>query len=128
MLKAQLILDERLNIQLQDDDSQGHDPYDDEGGIAVESAKPKLKPPSMYKILMLNDDYTPMEFVVEILQAFFGKSGEQATQIMLDVHHKGAAVCGIFTKDTAETKAAIVNDYARESQYPLLCEVTPAES
>jgi ATP-dependent Clp protease adaptor protein ClpS len=113
MLKSQL--------RLQEDDHIG------DGDLAVETAKPKLKPPSMFKVLMLNDDYTPMEFVVEVLQAFFGKSGEQATQIMLAVHHKGAAVCGVFTKDIAETKAAMVNDYARECQYPLLCEVVPTE-
>jgi ATP-dependent Clp protease adaptor protein ClpS len=98
-----------------------------DGNLAVETAKPKLKPPAMYKVLMLNDDYTPMEFVVEVLQAFFGKSGEQATQIMMTVHNKGAAICGVFSKDIAETKAAMVNDYARECQYPLLCEVTPTD-
>jgi ATP-dependent Clp protease adaptor protein ClpS len=113
MLKSQL--------RLQEDDQIG------DGNLAVAAAKPKLKPPAMYKVLMLNDDYTPMEFVVEVLQAFFGKSGEQATQIMMTVHNKGAAICGVFTKDIAETKAAMVNDYARECQYPLLCEVTPAE-
>lgn len=124
MLKAQSVHAIVEPIQLQDD---SHDDGHYEGGIAVESAKPKLKPPAMYKVLMLNDDYTPMEFVVEVLQAFFNKSGEEATQIMLDVHNKGAAVCGIFTKDIAETKVAVVNDYARECQYPLLCEATPAE-
>ena len=113
MLKSQL--------RLQEDD------HIDDGNLAVEVSKPKLKPPAMYKVLMLNDDYTPMEFVVEVLQTFFGKSGEQATQIMLAVHNKGAAICGVFTKDIAETKAAMVNDYARECQYPLLCEVVPTE-
>ena len=92
-----------------------------------ESVEKKVQPPSMYKVILNNDDYTPMEFVVEVLQTFFNKSGEQATQIMLDVHNKGAAVCGIFTKDIAETKAAVVNDYSRECQYPLLCEVAPVE-
>lgn len=125
MLNTQLQLNTDLSIRLQNE-GQDDDPYY-EGGIAVESAKPKLKPPTMYKVLMLNDDYTPMEFVVEVLQTFFNKSGEQATQIMLDVHNKGAAVCGIFTKDIAETKAAVVNDYSRECQYPLLCEVAPVE-
>ena len=99
----------------------------DDGDLAVDIAKPKLKPPAMYKVLMLNDDYTPMEFVGEVLQTFFGKSGEQATQIMMTVHNKGAAICGVFSKDIAETKAVMVNDYARECQYPLLCEVTPAD-
>tara|TARA_B100001063_G_scaffold11560_1_gene9020 strand:+ start:1019 stop:1387 length:369 start_codon:yes stop_codon:yes gene_type:complete len=113
MLKSQL--------RLQEEDHIG------DGNLAVEISKPKLKPPAMYQVLMLNDDYTPMDFVVEVLQTFFGKSEEQAMQIMLAVHNKGAAICGVFTKDIAETKAAMVNDYARECQYPLLCEVVPAE-
>tara|TARA_B100000446_G_scaffold187753_1_gene218253 strand:+ start:3086 stop:3454 length:369 start_codon:yes stop_codon:yes gene_type:complete len=113
MLKSQL--------RLQEEDHIG------DGNLAVEVSKPKLKPPAMYQVLMLNDDYTPMDFVVEVLQTFFGKSEEQAMQIMLAVHNKGAAICGVFTKDIAETKAAMVNDYARECQYPLLCEVVPAE-
>lgn len=125
MLKAQLMLSENLKIRSQDGEQNDDPNY--ESNVAVAPAKPKLKPPAMYKVLMLNDDYTPMEFVVEILQTFFSKSGDQATQIMLDVHNKGAAVCGIFTKDIAETKAAVVNDYSRECQYPLLCEVTPVE-
>ena len=102
------------------------DPNED-GGIATEAAKPKLKPPALYQVLMLNDDYTPMEFVVDVLQSYFGKTAEQATQIMLIVHTKGAAVCGVYTKDVAETKASMVNDYARDSQHPLLCEVIPAD-
>ena len=113
MLKSQL--------RLQEDDHYG------DGSLAVETAKPKLKPPAMYKVLMMNDDYTPMDFVVEVLQTFFAKSDEQAMQIMLAVHNKGAAICGVFSKDIAETKAALVNDYARDCQHPLLCEVIPAE-
>ena len=93
------------------------------GDLAVESAKPKLKPPSMYRVVMLNDDYTPMEFVVEVLQMFFAMGREQATQIMLAVHTQGRAVCGVFTRDIAETKAAQVNQYAQENQHPLLCEI-----
>jgi ATP-dependent Clp protease adaptor protein ClpS len=119
MMKVGKILKSQLRLQ--------EDDHIDDGNLAVETAKPKLKPPSMFKVLMLNDDYTPMEFVVEVLQTFFGKSGEQATEIMLAVHNKGAAICGVFTKDIAETKAAMVNDYARECQYPLLCEVVPTE-
>ncbi len=72
---------------------------------------------------MLNDDYTPMEFVVEVLQMFFAMGREQATQIMLAVHTQGRAVCGVFTRDIAETKAAQVNQYAQENQHPLLCEI-----
>ena len=87
----------------------------------------ELKRPSMYSVIMLNDDYTPMEFVVEVLQKFFNKDPEQATQIMLTVHTKGSAVCAIYTKDVAETKAAIVNQYSRDCQHPLMCEIAPAD-
>lgn len=100
-----------------DEDSAG------EGAIAVQTAKPELKRPSLYRVVLLNDDYTPMEFVVHILEQFFGKSREQATQIMLTVHTQGKGVCGVYTKDIAETKAALVNDYSAENQHPLLCEV-----
>lgn len=101
--------------------------YGDEGNLAVETSKPELKRPSMYSVIMMNDDYTPMEFVVEILQDFFTKSPEQATQIMLTVHTKGSAVCAVYTKDIAETKAALVNQYARDCNHPLMCEIAPAE-
>ncbi len=94
-----------------------------EGDVAVAESKPELKPPQMYKVVLLNDDYTPMEFVVEILETFFYMSREKATQVMLTVHTQGKGVCGIFTKDIAETKAAQVNQYARESQHPLLAEI-----
>ncbi len=97
-------------------------PYDD-GDVAVEEAQPKLKRPPLYKVVMLNDDYTPMDFVVEVLEAFFGMTREKATRIMLTVHTEGKAVCGVFTRDIAETKAAQVNQYARENQHPLLCEI-----
>lgn len=100
---------------------------DGQGNLAVENAKPALKRPSMYQVIMLNDDYTPMEFVVEVLQHFFNKSPEQATHIMLTVHTKGSAVCAVYTRDVAETKATLVNQYARECQHPLLCEVAPAD-
>lgn len=90
--------------------------------------KPKLtqpKPPSMFKVLLLNDDFTPMEFVVMVLQRIFGKTREQATQIMLKVHTEGVGVCGIFTQDIAETKVQQVLDRAREAQHPLQCVVEP---
>lgn len=93
------------------------------GDLAVEESKPKLKPPPMYKVVLLNDDYTPMEFVVEVLEVFFGMNREKATRIMLTVHTQGKAVCGVFTRDVAETKAALVVDYARENQHPLMCQV-----
>ena len=90
-------------------------------GIAVEEAKPKLKKPPMYKVLILNDDYTPMDFVVHILEAFFNLPREKATNVMLNVHTKGKGVCGVYTRDVAETKVELVNDYSRQNQHPLLC-------
>ena len=77
----------------------------------------------MYNVVMFNDDFTPMEFVVEVLETFFNKDREAATRVMLTVHTVGKAVCGSYTRDIAETKAAQVNQYARESQHPLLCEI-----
>ena len=91
----------------------------------IERAKPQLKSPAMYKVILLNDDYTPMEFVVELLEKFFSKTRENATRIMLSIHTDGKGVCGIYTKDVAETKAGTVNQYSRDHQHPLLCEVEP---
>jgi len=87
----------------------------------VTRTRPKTKKPSMYKVLMLNDDYTPMEFVVVVLERFFGKSREEATQIMLHVHRRGVGVCGVFTYEVAETKVTQVMDFARQHQHPLQC-------
>jgi ATP-dependent Clp protease adaptor protein ClpS len=103
-------------------------PYDDDNdqGLLVDKARPKLKPPRMYKVILMNDDYTPMEFVVHVLERFFGMGREKATQIMLHVHTRGRGVCGVFTRDIAETKVAQVNDYARENQHPLLCTMEEA--
>ena len=81
----------------------------------------------MYKVVMLNDDYTPMEFVIEVLQMFFNMNREKATQIMLAVHTVGKATCGIYTRDIAETKSAQVNQYAQESQHPLVSEIESAD-
>jgi ATP-dependent Clp protease adaptor protein ClpS len=88
--------------------------------------KTKVKKPPLYAVLLMNDDYTPMEFVVEILQKFFGKTEEEATQIMLQVHEKGHGICGIFTREIAETKAARVVQYAQEHQHPLQTRIVPA--
>lgn len=99
---------------------------DRQGDLAVEEARPKLKRPSMYKVVMLNDDYTPMDFVVEVLEVFFAMDREKATRVMLTVHTEGKAVCGVFSRDVAETKAAQVVDYAREHQHPLMCLVERA--
>jgi ATP-dependent Clp protease adaptor protein ClpS len=92
-------------------------------GIVEEVAKPKLKKPSMYKVVLLNDDYTPMEFVVEILQMFFNLNREKATQVMLSVHTTGRGTCGIFTRDIAETKSAQVNQYAQDNNHPLISDI-----
>lgn len=93
--------------------------HDDD--LAVQKAKPKLKRPPLYKVILLNDDYTPMDFVVHVLEAFFGMNRELATYVMLQVHTQGKGVCGTFTREIAETKVAQVNNYARENQHPLLC-------
>ncbi len=93
------------------------------GDLAVQERRLEVSPPSRYKVIMLNDDYTPMEFVVEILEKFFHMSSEQATQVMLTVHYKGRATCGVFSRDIAETKVVQVIRYARENQHPLLCEI-----
>ncbi|GGF64218.1 MULTISPECIES: ATP-dependent Clp protease adapter ClpS [Terasakiella] len=104
--------------------NEDHRDNDDDGdvGIAVKT-RSKTKRPSMYKVLLLNDDYTPMEFVVHILERFFGKNQEEATQIMLHVHTKGVGLCGVFTYEVAETKAAQVMDLARQHQHPLQCSI-----
>jgi ATP-dependent Clp protease adaptor protein ClpS len=99
----------------------------DEGGLAIAPAKPTLKRPPLYKVVLLNDDYTPMEFVVHVLERFFGLGRERATQIMLAVHTMGKGVCGIYPKDIAETKAEQVNQFARDNGHPLLCEVEAVE-
>jgi ATP-dependent Clp protease adaptor protein ClpS len=97
------------------------------GGLALQESKPELKRPPLFKVVLINDDYTPMEFVVQVLETFFRMNREQATHVMLTVHTQGKGVCGIFTRDIAETKAAQVNQYARENQHPLLCEIEASE-
>ena len=96
-----------------------------ETGVATRT-RPKTKKPSNYKVLMLNDDYTPMEFVVLVLQRFFSMSIEDATRVMLQVHQQGVAVCGVFTYEVAETKVSQVIDFARENQHPLQCTLEKA--
>ena len=91
------------------------------GAAVVTETKPKLKKPSLYRVLILNDDYTPMEFVVYVLERFFGKSREDATRIMLLVHQNGGGGCGVFTYEVAETKVAQVVETARRHQHPLQC-------
>ena len=91
------------------------------GTSVVTDTKPKTKKPSMYKVLLLNDDYTPMEFVVVVLERFFRKSHEDATRIMMHVHQRGVGICGVFPYDVAETKVNQVLDFARRHQHPLQC-------
>jgi ATP-dependent Clp protease adaptor protein ClpS len=103
--------------------SGGQTDIDSDEQVVEEVSKPKPKTPSMFNVVMLNDDYTPMEFVVEVLETFFGQDREAATRTMLTVHTSGKAVCGTYTRDIAETKALQVNQYAQENQHPLLCEI-----
>ncbi len=95
-------------------------------GLLIEESRPELKQPPQYKVLLLNDDYTPMEFVVEILETFFGMNRDKATQVMLHVHTRGKGVCGVFSRDVAETKVTQVNEYSRQHQHPLLCTLEEA--
>jgi ATP-dependent Clp protease adaptor protein ClpS len=96
-------------------------------GVLEAPAEPKIKKPPLYRVILLNDDYTPMEFVVEVLQTFFGLDRERSTQVMLAVHTQGKATCGIFPRDIAETKSAQVNQYAQENQHPLISEIEAVE-
>jgi ATP-dependent Clp protease adaptor protein ClpS len=91
------------------------------GTGVVTRTKPKTKKPSMYKVLMLNDDFTPMEFVVHVLERFFAKGREEATRIMLHVHRRGVGICGVYPYEIAETKVTQVMDFARQHQHPLRC-------
>ena len=95
-------------------------------GLALEESRPDVELPPMYRVVLLNDDYTPMEFVVEVLEFFFQMDRSKATQVMLHVHTRGRGVCGVFTRDIAETKVAQVNDYSRSNQHPLLCTLEEA--
>lgn len=103
-------------------DEPGNGDSDGEGqtGI-VTKTRPETKKPSLYKVLLLNDDYTPMEFVVHVLERFFSKGREEATRIMLHVHQKGVGICGVYTYEVAETKVTQVMDFARQNQHPLQC-------
>jgi ATP-dependent Clp protease adaptor protein ClpS len=94
---------------------------DNDQGLAVQPVKPKLKKPPMYKVILLNDDFTPMGFVIDILMQFFGMQEDVATRVMLQIHTQGVGVCGTYTKEVAETKVFIVNQYSRDHQHPLLC-------
>jgi len=94
----------------------------------VRESNPKLERPRMYQVVLLNDDFTPMEFVVELIERFFFHSREDATQIMLKVHTEGKGVCGVYTQDVAATKVVQVNQHAQEHQHPLRCELEPCNN
>ena len=96
-------------------------------GTVLETKKSKVKPPPLFKVMLLNDDYTPMEFVVVVLQTFFSLSREQATQVMLKVHREGMGVCGVYPRDVASTKVEQVGSFARQHQHPLQCVMEETE-
>ncbi len=106
-------------LKMQDDNKKSGD--EGEGTGLATKVRPKTKKPSLYRVLLLNDDFTPMEFVVHVLERFFSKTGEQATQIMLHVHNNGVGECGVFTYEVAETKVTQVMDFAQKHQHPLQC-------
>ena len=97
-------------------------------GLALQEAKPALKRPDMYRVLLINDDYTPMDFVIMLLQSVFRKDHEAATQIMMHVHTKGVGVCGAYTREVAETKVRTVMDLSQQGEHPLQCTMEPDES
>ncbi len=97
--------------------------HERERGIAVEEARPEVTKPPMYQVVLLNDDYTPMDFVVAVLEMFFAMNRQRATQVMLHVHTRGKGVCGVFTREVAEAKVHQVNEFARSHQHPLMCDM-----
>ncbi|MBF7687687.1 ATP-dependent Clp protease adapter ClpS [Acinetobacter rathckeae] len=111
------------HLQMSATDQDHHD----DGDLDVKVAPPELKRPPLYVVVLLNDDYTPMDIVIEILQQFFAMNLDQATEVMLTVHYEGKGVAGIYPRDIAETKANQVNNYARSQGYPLLCQIEPKQ-
>ena len=110
-----------LNRKTSASGAEGGDPRTGTGIGVLTRTRAKPKKPSMYKVLLLNDDFTPMDFVVHILERFFGKNQQEATEIMLHVHRRGVGICGTFTYEVAETKVNLVMDYARKNEHPLQC-------
>ncbi len=113
---------QRPAVRSMSDTDKTNNPDSPDIGVVVKT-RPKTRKPAMYKVLMLNDDYTPMEFVVHVLERFFQKSRDEATRIMLHVHKRGVGVCGVFTYEVAETKVTQVMDLARQNQHPLQCTI-----
>ncbi len=126
-----MIVIEKIGQERADDDPDYGSPDHDNGGDddgqpdeqtgVILKTRPKTKKPAMYKVLILNDDYTPMEFVVHVLESYFSKNRQEATDVMLHVHRRGVGICGIFTYEIAETKVAQVMDFARANEQPLQC-------
>ena len=108
-------------VNMKEIEVEGQSLRPDELEVGVAETPSVFKGPMRFKVFLLNDDYTPMDFVVDVLEKFFGKSKEQAVQIMLQVHNSGKGLCGLFTRDVAETKVMQVNQYARKESHPLLC-------
>ena len=114
---------EKYPLIIRNHENEDGDDQQRGGGYALAPEETKLKPPPLYRVILLNDDYTPMEFVVGVLRKFFGMDVETATRVMLKVHTEGKGVCGVFPREIAETKAVQVNDFAREAEHPLLCDI-----
>lgn len=114
-----------MTIDNNDDHSNDHSQDHSQGNLDVATAPPQLKKPPFYAVVLFNDDYTPMEFVIEILQVYFTLDLDRATEVMLTVHYRGKGVAGIYPRDIAETKAQQVNNYARSQGHPLLCQIEP---
>lgn len=100
--------------------------HESDSGVAVQEADPELKEPPLYKVILLNDDFTPMDFVVQILERFFSMDRQSATKVMVQVHTQGKGICGIYSYEIAETKVDLVNHFSRENQHPLLCTLEKA--
>jgi len=118
---SRMVLPRNGSPHMADDDRKRKGEPGGPGTAVITKTKPQTKRPNMYRVLILNDDYTPMEFVVHILERFFGKDHEAATRIMLHVHHHGIGECGVYTYEVAETKVTQVMDFARKHQHPLQC-------
>jgi ATP-dependent Clp protease adaptor protein ClpS len=110
-----------FDVRLADEERKRRGESDAPGTAVITKTKPQTKRPSLYRVLLLNDDYTPMEFVVHVLERFFNKDREDATRIMLHVHHHGIGECGVFTYEVAETKVTQVMDFSRKHHHPLQC-------
>ena len=111
-----MIVNQQIRL-ISEEDEAGH------SNVAIAPQETKLKPPSMYQVVLFNDDFTPMDFVVFVLQRFFSMDGEKANQVMLEVHQKGKGVCGIYPFDIAETKVAMVQQFVEQNEHPLMCDL-----